>query len=100
MTRIESNGLLFGVSADSAYPVRDVSFARGDRVLLYTDGVVEPENASGEAFGDCKLEDVLKNEREKPAQEISKNVLAELRAWQPRAVSQQDDITLIVIDFL
>ena len=54
LERIESNGLLFGVTPDPDYPVRDLPIYSGDRFLLYTDGVIEPENASGDSFGDVQ----------------------------------------------
>jgi phosphoserine phosphatase RsbU/P len=53
MLRVESNGLLFGVGANSEYPVCSVPLERSDHFLLYTDGVTETENAGGEAFGAC-----------------------------------------------
>ena len=34
-----------------------------DRFLMYTDGLVEPENARGEPFGDQQLEQVVRNNR-------------------------------------
>jgi sigma-B regulation protein RsbU (phosphoserine phosphatase) len=58
LERIESNGLLFGVIPDPEYPVREVAICTGERLLLYTDGLIEPQNASGESFGDRKLEEV------------------------------------------
>jgi phosphoserine phosphatase RsbU/P len=98
--RIESNGLLFGVASDSEYPVCTVPLQPSDRLLLYTDGVTETENASGEAFGDRQLEWVVRNHRLQPASELSRQVLSELQRWRPAAVNQQDDITLIVVDVL
>jgi phosphoserine phosphatase RsbU/P len=100
MQRIESNGLLFGVGPDSQYPVCSVPFESSDRFLLYTDGVTEPENAAGEAFGDRQLERVVRNNRLQPASEMSRQVLGELQRWRPAAMNQQDDITLIVVDVL
>jgi sigma-B regulation protein RsbU (phosphoserine phosphatase) len=100
MQRIESNGLLFGVKPDSAYPVCSVPLEPSDRFLLYTDGVTETENAAGEAFGDQQLERVVRNNRLQPASELSRQVLFELQSWRPVAVNQQDDITLIVVDVL
>jgi phosphoserine phosphatase RsbU/P len=100
LTRIESNGLLFGVTAGSDYPVCEVPLGSGDRFLLYTDGVVEPENAAGQAFGDDKLEQIMRENQASPAVALSERLLAEVRAWQPAAMTQQDDITLIVIDVL
>jgi len=100
LCRIESNGLLFGVLPDSEYPVCDVALGRGDRLLLYTDGVIEAENSTGIAFGDGRLEEVLRLSRAHTAVEVSDRLLAEVRNWQPQSVTQQDDITLLVIDVL
>ena len=99
-TRIESNGLLFGVVADSEYPVRDIAFDWGDRFLLYTDGLTEPESAAGEPFGDSRLEQVLLECESRPAEELSAQLLAALAAWSPASVPQQDDITFLIIDAL
>ncbi len=98
MQRIESNGLLFGINPDSEYPVCTVLLEAFDRLLLYTDGVTEAENSAGEAFGDRQLERVISENRVQPAAELSRQLLSELRKWQPAPVSQQDDITLIVVD--
>ena len=100
MQRIESNGLLFGVKPDSDYPVCSLPVEPSDRFLLYTDGVTETENATGEAFGDRQLERIVRNHRLQPASELSRQVLSELQRWRPTAVNQQDDITLIVVDVL
>jgi sigma-B regulation protein RsbU (phosphoserine phosphatase) len=95
--RIESNGLLFGISPDAEYPVRQLSLCPGDRLFLYTDGVTEPENSVGEAFGDCQLERVLAHNSAETASNISRRIMTEIQAWQ-HTPEPQDDITLIVID--
>ena len=100
LQRIESNGLIFGVFPDAEYPVCDLPLASGDRFLLYTDGVSEPENAAGNAFGDLRLEQVVRGNQSCTASELSERLLAELRNWQPASTTQQDDITLLVIDVL
>jgi sigma-B regulation protein RsbU (phosphoserine phosphatase) len=97
LQRIESNGLLFGVLPDSEYPVREFDLEAGDCLLLYTDGVVEAENTSGESFGDARLEEVVRSQRGKTVAEMSNGLMEELRKWQPAAAQQQDDITLVVV---
>jgi sigma-B regulation protein RsbU (phosphoserine phosphatase) len=98
LERIESNGLLLGVIPDPDYPVSDVPIHSGDRFLLYTDGVIEPENSRGDSFGDRKLEQVVRNNQSRPPSELADQLLSEIRLWQPASLVQQDDITLIVID--
>jgi len=100
LQRIESNGLLFGVAQDSEYPVCSLTVEPRDRLLIYTDGLTEPENARGESFGDQQLEQVVRDNRSQPASELLQQLLFALRKWQPAAVSQQDDITMIVVDVL
>ncbi len=95
---IESNGLLFGVMPEADYPVCDRSIHSGDRFLLYTDGVIEPQNASGDSFGDRRLEQVVGDNQCRPPSELSEQLLSEIRLWQSAPVAQQDDITLIVVD--
>jgi sigma-B regulation protein RsbU (phosphoserine phosphatase) len=98
--RIESNGLLLGVLPDSDYPLCDMPILPGDRFLLYTDGVIEPENARGDSFGEFKFEQVVRNNQSRPPSELLDQLLSEIRQWQPAAMAQHDDITLIVIDVL
>jgi len=99
LERIDSNGLLFGVMQEcDDYPVCTLPIDSGDRFLLYTDGVTEPENAHGDSFGDTRLEQVVRDNQGHPPSELSDELLSEIRHWQPAAITQQDDITLIVID--
>lgn len=100
LERIESNGLVFGVMADCEYPVLEISIATGDRFLLYTDGLTEPENINGESFGDGRLKEVVRENQCCPCAELSDRLLSELRQWQPASAAQQDDITLVVVDVL
>jgi sigma-B regulation protein RsbU (phosphoserine phosphatase) len=99
LKRIESNGLLFGVNGNGAYPQREFPLLAGDRVLLYTDGVTEAENATQEAFAERKLEQVIRELQSRPASELSAKLLDEVRRWQA-GPTQQDDITLLVVDVL
>jgi sigma-B regulation protein RsbU (phosphoserine phosphatase) len=101
LERVESNGLLFGVVQECGdYPVCAMAIDPGDRILLYTDGVTEPENAHGDFFGDVRLEQVVRDYQSRPPSELSDQLLSEIGRWQPASISQQDDITLIVIDVL
>jgi phosphoserine phosphatase RsbU/P len=100
LQKIESNGLLFGIAEEAEYPVCSLAAEPQDRFVMYTDGLVEPENGRGESFGDGGLEEVVRANRAQPASELSQQLLSRLRQWQPESASQQDDITLVVVDVL
>jgi len=100
MNRIESNGPLFGTPCKPEFPTREIPFVTGDRFLLYTDGLSEPENASAEPFADRKLEQILRDNQARPAAELSLLLLNAVRDWPPASTTQQDDITFLVIDML
>ena len=100
LERIESNGLLLGVLPDAEYPVCEMEIQAGDRFLLYTDGMSEPENGGGEAFGEHRLEQVVRDNRLRAPSEFLEQLLAEIHKWQPASTEQKDDITLVAIDVL
>lgn len=100
LERVESNGLVLGIATEPDYPVYEMPVLGGDRLLLYTDGMIEPENAQGRAFGETRLEEVLLGNRNESGSELAARILAAIRAWQPAATPQQDDITLVVIDIV
>lgn len=100
LERIESNGLLFGILPAPDYPVRAISFSSGDRFLLYTDGLIEPENSAGEPFGEARLAGVVRDCSSRQADELSRALLEALPNWQPGSLEQQDDITLIILDIV
>jgi sigma-B regulation protein RsbU (phosphoserine phosphatase) len=100
LERIESNGLLLGATSKSDYPARTLPLRSCDRLLIYTEGMTEPESLAGEAFGERQLERVVRDHRSLPASDLLQRVLFELQSWQPPVTPQQDDITLIVMDVL
>jgi sigma-B regulation protein RsbU (phosphoserine phosphatase) len=98
LDRIDSNGCLIGVLAESDYPVLSLSIDPDERFLIYTDGVTEVENSRGEFFDDGRLEEVFRENQSRPPAELSDQLLREIDRWRPASVPQQDDITLVVID--
>jgi phosphoserine phosphatase RsbU/P len=98
LERIESNGFLIGMVQECDYPVVTMTIHSGERFLMYTDGVVDVENSRGDFFGDIKLEDVVRDNESRPAEELSTELLSEIDHWRPASIPQQDDITLVVID--
>jgi phosphoserine phosphatase RsbU/P len=93
-------GLLLGVRPKEAYADSEFCFEVGDRLLLYTDGLVEAENAAGESFGEAALATFIEKRQELGAEEFVDLLLKEVLEWSSDGTraQQKDDITIVIID--
>jgi serine phosphatase RsbU (regulator of sigma subunit) len=99
--RLEEGGLLMGVHTDEIYPCGESAVEAGDRLLVYTDGVLEATNGAGQTFGEFRLPSVIEANSELSAERFSHLLLDEVRSWSgpARQSMRSDDITFLVIDF-
>jgi hypothetical protein len=80
--------LPLGLVPDAEYEPIEVSMGSGDRLTLYTDGLLEARNVTGELFGFTRIAEFLATPRD--AQEI---------AEAAQQFGQEDDITVLTITF-
>jgi serine phosphatase RsbU (regulator of sigma subunit) len=73
-----------------------VSLAPGDCVVLYSDGVADARNGSGEEFGDDRLVELLVQSRTLPAAAIVDRLFEAIDQFAAQA-PQFDDITILVL---
>jgi hypothetical protein len=97
---IEQNGLFLGMFPEAAYSYLEMPLHPGDRYVLYTDGLPESKNATGEEFGLRRCLKVLDSHPRLPAAAFADQLLSEISSWTAqRSVGlQEDDMTLIVVD--
>jgi sigma-B regulation protein RsbU (phosphoserine phosphatase) len=98
--RLAAGGPVLGVVADVAYAEATLPLGRGDRLVLFTDGIVE---ASGGAdghgeLGDERVLDCLRGLTASRAQETSAALLELARSFASGALA--DDATVLVVDRL
>jgi sigma-B regulation protein RsbU (phosphoserine phosphatase) len=100
LEKLGESGLLLGVRENEPYDETEFHFEAGDRILLYTDGLIEVENTSGESFGDVALSAFIRDKRDVGTEQFADLLLQETLAWsrKRRGARQEDDITLVVID--
>ena len=98
---LEENGLVLGLFADATYGEIEATMQPGDRVVAYTDGILEASNPSGEMYGGQRFKQFLELNCLTGANEFSDALLDEMALWsgQPRGQGQQDDITFLTVDF-
>ena len=95
VSSIEENGLMMGVFSSAAYSSTKRSLAKGDRLLLYTDGVIEAANGSEEEFGRERLRNLLTSSAAMTVEELADRILSTVKEWAP---TQMDDLTVVVCD--
>ncbi len=94
--RIEENGLVLALLSSAVYASTKQPLLRGDRLLLYTDGIIEAASAGGEEFGYERVSDLLQSSAKMTAEEAADLVVNTVSGWSS---SQSDDLTVIVCDF-
>ena len=92
--RLECGGMVVGLFDQRRYEEDSVGLRQGEIFLAYSDGVTEPENDFGE-FGEQRLIDMLRENRELPLARITEIVAAAVDDWIG-ANEQPDDITLVL----
>jgi phosphoserine phosphatase RsbU/P len=94
--RIEENGLVLALLSSAVYASTQQPLLRGDRLLLYTDGITEAENAGGEEFGYERAGNLLQASAKMAAEEAADLIVNTVSGWSS---SQSDDLTVIVCDY-
>ena len=97
VSEIAENGMLLAAMDGAHYDTRMLPLRPHDRLLLYTDGLLEARNADGKLFGEEKLKAALKASGRMSAAEGVEHLIDAVQKW---AKSQDDDLTVLVCDFL
>lgn len=89
--------LAAGVFADFDYKEGTIVLEKGSRLLLYTDGVTEAENAEKAQFGEDKLLEFVSHISESDTSErVVNDLLTAVKSFTQDA-EQNDDITILAI---
>jgi sigma-B regulation protein RsbU (phosphoserine phosphatase) len=97
VTEVVENGLPLAAAAFDSYQEKRLALKTGDRFLLYTDGLVEARNGTGEMFGEERLDQSLAATAALPAEAAVAQILAAVERW---SAEQDDDRTVLVCDYL
>jgi len=98
MPQLGSTGVPLGMLDGSVYQVEEMRLAPGDRIIVYSDGLSEAENADGEFFQTRELKKTIRGNLDAGC--------AALHAALERAVEDfadtsvpSDDITILVVEY-
>ena len=91
------NGLILAAFDSPAYANASQRLKSGDRLLLYTDGIVEAASRAGEFFGQEALSAILRQTSAIAPADAADRIISAVQQW---AVSQDDDLTVLVCDYM
>jgi sigma-B regulation protein RsbU (phosphoserine phosphatase) len=94
---LTENGLMLAAFTFATYTTAEYALQSSDRLLLYTDGILEATNAQGEEFGSSRLHALLKEAASLSADAAAASILSSLERWSSK--SQNDDLTLLICDY-
>jgi len=92
----QPHGPALGLFDDAVFPKHSQPLAAGEAWLLYTDGLYEPTNSDGEAFGLERVQRVVEQEAARPLSEMLDRLMRDLLQFtgQPEV---DDDICLLAV---
>lgn len=89
--------LVLGILKNYEYDSSSIILDKGDRVILYTDGVTDANNNLGEFFGNKRLLNSVNNDNLSVSQEI-KNIMETIGKFI-QIQEQFDDLTILIFEF-
>jgi len=98
MERLEAGGLPLGIMPQASYDCGNTSLAAGDVLLIFTDGLVEAEDAKEQEFGEARMLGILNGVSGKGAADVLSQLMASVDTFVGLE-RQHDDITCMVVRF-
>ena len=94
--RLDVGGLPFGIQPEVKYESATVTLAPGDWLIIFTDGLVEAENANQDEYGEARLLAAIEAGKSGEPVEMLKRLMAELDLFVGNT-PQHDDVTCLLL---
>ncbi|WP_029896043.1 SpoIIE family protein phosphatase [Desulfohalovibrio reitneri] len=95
---LDSEGPAIGIGADVPFSDRRLRLRQGDRVILYTDGILERADDEGEQYGEGRMFTDALRTADRPISEAMNAMLRDVLAFGGDT-PPQDDIALLGFDY-
>src|SRR6202161_3216450 len=94
--RLDVGGLPLGIQPEAKYESASVTLEPGDWLIIFTDGLVEAENARQEQYGETRLLGAIAANAASTPGEMLKRLMAELDLFVGNT-PQHDDVTCVLV---
>jgi serine phosphatase RsbU (regulator of sigma subunit) len=96
LVETEGDSFPLGILDDPDYQETNIELKAGDKIMFYTDGIVEAMNAKEEMFGFERLLEIMQQAGDKDATTLLNETIDSVNAFAGN-VAQHDDLTIIVL---
>ncbi len=96
---LSANSYLVGFMNNIDFATNFINLEKGDRIVLYTDGLPETQNSKKELFGYNRLKSIIKENRNLSPEQLVNFLMEEANKYRDN-YPQNDDITILVIDIV
>ncbi|HLL15678.1 MAG TPA: SpoIIE family protein phosphatase [Pyrinomonadaceae bacterium] len=96
MEQLAAGGIPLGIVGEAVYREGRTQLQPGDALVIYSDGVSETQNASGEEYGPVRLYNTVARYLESTAAGIRDKIEADLTKFA-QGTPANDDITLVIV---
>jgi phosphoserine phosphatase RsbU/P len=96
IVEISENGLMLAAFSFATYTTVSHSIRSGDRLVLYTDGLLEAADIHQEEFGCQRLHSLVRETANLPQAEAADHIISSIQQW---SATQNDDLTLLLCDY-
>jgi sigma-B regulation protein RsbU (phosphoserine phosphatase) len=94
--RLDVGGLPYGILPDAKYESATVTLAPGDWLIIFTDGLVEAENARQDEYGEARLLAAIEAGKSSEPADMLKRFMSELDLFVGNT-PQHDDVTCLLL---
>ncbi|MEW6525727.1 MAG: 7TM diverse intracellular signaling domain-containing protein [Spirochaetota bacterium] len=98
--QLRPKGGAIGFYQNPFFSVEEEKISKGDRIILFTDGIIESRNAKGELFGEERLLEVVRESKKKNILALKNEIVTAAYKWIYPKKKFEDDFTLIIVDIL
>jgi serine phosphatase RsbU (regulator of sigma subunit) len=99
LQNLDTGGMSIGFFADVEFEEKTIPIKKGDKLIMYTDGLPERKNRENKMFGRERIEDIVLKNKDRTVTEIKYILIEENNAYAQN-LPQDDDITCLLIEFL
>ncbi|MCX6131113.1 MAG: SpoIIE family protein phosphatase, partial [Proteobacteria bacterium] len=90
---------ILGIDGTSVFYNENFNMRAGDKLILYTDGLMEAENTKGKQLGGKGIQNIIQKNLKADGKMLRDSIIQEATEFNAKAQVFDDDVTLVIIEY-